>query len=206
MLKSRIIMASLARECVTTDCRLTIVDQRGLSQLISLLHPGAQCSIIFGTVFEISILMSWFLWNKLSSLEFNNDILDWNSLLIKSHWIFFPAAFIWQKKMRATFKVSFRCVLQCVMRHYWSPLYRALTTNLAGRHCCCQNHGYWTLEMRISLINFREPSCNTLCTATLSLGSRLHSFRILKWPKSNLIMLNHWLFQGHTYQGRHGEF
>ena len=55
MLKSTIIMASLARECVTTDCRLTIVDERGLSQLISLPHPGAQCSIIFGTVFEISI-------------------------------------------------------------------------------------------------------------------------------------------------------
>ena len=48
-------MASLAQECVTTDCRLTIVDERGLSQLISLPHPGAQCSIIFGTVFEISI-------------------------------------------------------------------------------------------------------------------------------------------------------
>ena len=130
---------------------------------------------------------------KYQSLEFNNDILDWNNLL-KNHIGFFFQQPSFDKKMRATFKVSFLCVLQCVMRHYWSPLYRALTTNLAGRHCCCQNHGYWTLEMRISLINFREPSCNTLCTATLSLGSRLYSFRILEWPKSNSIMLNHRFF------------
>ena len=178
MLKSRIIMASLAQECVTTDCRLTIVDERGLSQLISLPHPGAQCSIIFGTVFEISIF------------RFNNDISDWSNLLK----CFFQQSSS-DKKKRATFQVIFLRVLQCVMRHYWSPLYRALTTNLAGRHCCCQNHGYWTLEMRISLINFREPSCNTLCTATLSLGSRQYSSRILKWPKINFIMLNHCFFQ-----------
>ena len=125
---------------------------------------------------------------KYQYLEFNNDILDWNNLLRKITFYFFqqPSS---NKKIRATFKVSFWCVLQCVMRHYWSPLYRALTTNLAGRHCCCQNHGYWTLEMRISLINFREPSCNTLCTATLSLGSRLYSFRILIWPKTNFLTL-----------------
>ena len=123
---------------------------------------------------------------KYQSLEFNNDIWDWNNLLKKSHWIFSSSLHL-TRKIRATFQVSFRCVLQCVMRHYWSPLYRALTTNLAGRHCCCQNHGYWTLEMRISLINFREPSCNTLCTATLSLGSRLYSFRILIWPKTNVL-------------------